>query len=64
MKQCSKCKEEKCESEFYKRKAAKDGLTPHCKACQKVCDQKRYEANRESIREKQRRHYQENREWH
>lgn len=35
MKTCSKCKIEKDESEFYKKKAAKDGITTICKTCYK-----------------------------
>lgn len=34
---CSKCKQEKDESTFYKRSASSDGLHPWCKAC--VIDQ-------------------------
>jgi hypothetical protein len=33
MKTCSKCNKEKTRSEFYKRKASKDGLNPWCKEC-------------------------------
>jgi len=32
-KQCTKCKEVKPLSEFYKHKAGKDGLTSYCKSC-------------------------------
>lgn len=42
MKQCTKCKEWKDKSCFYKHKECKDGLDPRCKTCI-------------SIREKQRR---------
>lgn len=35
MKQCTKCKIEKEDSEFYRDKYKKDGLTSQCKACQK-----------------------------
>ena len=33
MKQCSKCKKRKQESEFYKRTHSKDGLRGWCKKC-------------------------------
>lgn len=33
MKQCTKCKEWKDESEFYKHKLHKDGLSSNCKIC-------------------------------
>ena len=36
VKKCIKCKEEKEETEFYKDRARKDGLTRYCKVCQKV----------------------------
>ena len=35
MKQCSKCKQWKDESEFYKRKGAKDGYRNECKECRR-----------------------------
>lgn len=33
MKTCTKCKEEKPLTEFYKHKLTKDGFAPHCKTC-------------------------------
>lgn len=33
MKKCTVCKEEKAESEFYKRRASKDNLQSSCKTC-------------------------------
>lgn len=33
MKKCSRCKEMKAASEYYRNKRAKDGLNGHCKAC-------------------------------
>ena len=36
MKVCSKCKEEKEQTEFYKRKTSKDGLRTECKECVKT----------------------------
>lgn len=41
MKQCSKCKELKDESEFCKDRKAKSGLTSWCKDCQKLSKYKR-----------------------
>ena len=35
MRKCCKCGEEKDQSEFHKRKSAKDGLQYHCKSCQR-----------------------------
>ena len=35
MKQCTKCKQWKDESEFNKRKDSKDGLRTECKICQR-----------------------------
>ena len=62
-KTCYKCKVEKPFSEFYKSKAKKDGLQPHCKACVKAYDKNRaeyfkshYYANHEAILEKQNRY--------
>lgn len=36
MKRCSKCCEEKNESDFFKQKSAKDGLYAQCKVCAKA----------------------------
>lgn len=36
MKQCSKCKQQKDETEFYKNKARNDGLNGKCKDCDKA----------------------------
>ena len=36
MKTCSKCKEEKPFSEFYKNRKRKYGLHNHCKSCHKA----------------------------
>lgn len=35
MKKCSKCKEIKLKSDFYKNKNSKDGFGWHCKKCLK-----------------------------
>lgn len=41
MKLCKKCNNEKCESDFHKRKASKDGLAHICKECQREYDRAR-----------------------
>lgn len=54
MKRCTKCGEEKPESEFHKNRRSKDGLCSRCKAC--CCERSRewYIANRERERDKYR----------
>lgn len=47
VKTCSKCKEEKPYSEFYKDKTRKDGLEYKCNSCQKSYNKDYYEANKE-----------------
>ena len=47
MKICIKCKEEKEESEFYKRSKAYDGLTPRCKVCAWVVTRSARNKNKE-----------------
>jgi hypothetical protein len=42
MKQCTKCKKQKDESEFCKRSRHKDGLSYWCKACESEYARKRY----------------------
>jgi len=46
MKVCSKCKVEKDESEFHKRKASKDGLRGVCKDCMPIINYDKYEEKR------------------
>ena len=41
MKKCNSCDTRKKESEFGKRAASKDGLSPKCKTCMKVYDRAR-----------------------
>ena len=36
MKRCSKCKEVKLTTEFYKNKSSKSGLQSYCKDCEKL----------------------------
>ena len=55
---CTKCKEEKPRSEFYKNRRVKDGFQNQCK----VCEKQYYQENREKILNRAKQHYQENRE--
>jgi len=55
MKLCRTCNTEKDESEFHKRKASKDGLSPKCKKCAKDYDDARL---RDPKRMEMRRQYQ------
>lgn len=50
MKYCSRCKTEKQEYEFGKRKSAKDGFHPWCKDCIRQYSRDRYKKNSESIK--------------
>lgn len=58
MKQCTKCKEWKDESEFNKNARAKDGLTHKCKACLK----KYRDEHKERMREYCKQYYANHRE--
>jgi len=49
MKICTKCKELKSPSEFYKDKAMKDGLTYQCKLCCKARSSSYAEQNKEKV---------------
>jgi len=48
-KECSVCGEDKPISEFYRRRASKDGLMPKCKKCKKSYADAYYAKNRERI---------------
>jgi hypothetical protein len=50
-KRCTKCKSWKEESEFYKNRARKDGLTIYCKGCVAAYHRKRRSKNRKAVRE-------------
>lgn len=45
---CSKCKEEKPTSEFYKHKKFKDGLKTSCKSCETISARIRYKKEKEA----------------
>jgi len=54
MKQCSKCKQVKDESEFHKSKDSKDGRVSQCKVCKSAYYGPAYRAaNREKIKQQQ-----------
>jgi len=57
---CSKCKEEKDLSEFYKHKKNKDGYWYACKACKAGRSKKYREKNKESIRVKKKKYREDN----
>ena len=50
-KRCTKCKQEKIRTEFYKNKSKKDGLYSQCKSCARKAKRKYRKANPEKIRE-------------
>jgi HNH endonuclease len=54
MKSCTKCKLEKQYSDFYKKKATKDGYRPECKTCTKASNDAYRETNREDVNRKAR----------
>jgi len=60
MKICTRCKEDKPISEFYKHKTGKNGITASCRACTKEYGRDNYVKNKEVILEKARKYYQEN----
>jgi NAD-dependent SIR2 family protein deacetylase len=49
MKQCSKCGENKPETEFYNHKQKKDGLYSHCKECHKSKAKEWRQANPDKV---------------
>lgn len=60
MKACTKCGETKLRSEFYKKRAAQDGLDSWCKTCSKASSRAWKEANLERNRANARTWYQNN----
>jgi len=50
MKQCTKCKKRKDESEFSKDRSRKDRLTLWCKDCLRADRRERYEQKRVSVK--------------
>lgn len=51
-KTCSRCGEAKPLSEFYKKSRNKDGLSAHCKDCQKVWNKSYYSDNKDAERKR------------
>jgi len=50
MKQCTKCKKRKDESEFNKNRKNKDGLSLLCKKCSREYSRRRYRKNRGTVK--------------
>lgn len=62
MKTCSKCKEEKDESCFFKNKGNKDGLKNTCKLCSSLYNQVYRKENKEKIYESNKKRFEANKE--
>ena len=54
MKRCTKCKEEKEFSQYYRDRTSKDGLQSSCKLCLSAHQKKYNEVNKDYILEKNR----------
>ena len=50
MKQCHRCKKWKAESEFYKKRKHKGGLSSWCKECEREYSRKCYKRDREPLK--------------
>jgi hypothetical protein len=50
MKQCTKCRKRKDESEFSKNRKNKDGLRYWCKKCEREYKRRHYRKNRDSVK--------------
>lgn len=64
MRRCSKCGEDKPESEFYKHKGMKDGLRPNCKSCSYVTWRKYYESHKDELLQYYKRYREDNPNYH
>lgn len=62
MKRCNNCKQLKDESEFYIRRASKDGLTYKCRSCLHKYAIQYYTKHRKEIVNKAKKYYKNNRE--
>ena len=62
MKICSKCREEKPLTAFYKDRSRPDGYKAQCKTCQKKVADVHYAENRERIKNRSRNYYAKNKE--
>lgn len=63
LKICSKCKIEKSELEFNKRKSSKDGLNSYCKDCNKENLKTHYQQNKEQYYKKSKDYFKSLQEW-
>tara|TARA_R110002020_G_scaffold463285_1_gene683292 strand:- start:8 stop:1003 length:996 start_codon:yes stop_codon:yes gene_type:complete len=61
-KTCSKCKETKSSSEFYKNNASPNGLCSICKPCKRSQSLCTYEKNKEKVKRRTNAYYQKNKE--
>lgn len=61
-KRCSKCKETKPVSEFYKNRRTKDGLASYCQKCDRQLSREFRDGNKEKIAEMKRRYYEANKD--
>jgi len=62
-KACSRCKETKLKSEFYRKKDRKSGLDFCCKTCRRKINKQYYQENREQVSDYKKKYYQHNREY-
>lgn len=62
MKVCSKCRNEKEDTEFWKRNNRSSGVNSECKECAKARRTKNYKEKNAEFREKRKEYYRKNRE--